>query len=145
MSGPIISALGSLIGSTLGAVTPFYHQNSTEKNCEIPSMSFSISHIITAAAVFHINDINILTDPFFSPNGTSFQTDPENVITVLQDPAMQPEQIPPIDAVLPSHEDHPDNLDPIGRAHFLDGRKVLTTPDGAKNLHPRPGVTGLQP
>jgi L-ascorbate metabolism protein UlaG (beta-lactamase superfamily) len=119
-------------------------QNNTANDCRKPSSNFSITHIITAASIFHINDVNFLTDPFFSPNGTEFPVAPPNVITVLQDPAMSPDQVPPIDAVLLSHEDHPDNLDPIGRAHFLDGHKVLTTPDGARNLYPRPGVTSLQ-
>lgn len=145
MKSTVTFSLATFVGLAFGAATPQYNQNSTKKDCEGPTTSFSISHIITAAAVFHINDVNLLTDPFFSPNGTEFRADPNNVITVLLDPAMQPDQIPPIDAVLLSHEDHPDNLDPIGRAHFLDGRKVLTTPDGAKNLGPRPGVTGLQP
>lgn len=52
--------------------------------------------------------------------------------------------LPPIDAVLLSHEDHHDNLDPEGRK-LLDGRRVFTTMDGAKNLQPRPAVTGLKP
>ncbi|KAF2798722.1 Metallo-hydrolase/oxidoreductase [Melanomma pulvis-pyrius CBS 109.77] len=137
----LIIYIATFVDWTLGAAT----LPRDKKTCNGPSTSFSISHIITAAAVFHINDINFLTDPFFSPAGTAFDVGNGNVLTVLGDPAMQPDQIPPIDAVLLSHEDHPDNLDPIGRAHFLDGRKVLTTPDGANNLRPRPGVAALQP
>ncbi|KAJ6181250.1 Zn-dependent hydrolases of the beta-lactamase protein [Penicillium mononematosum] len=107
-------------------------------------LSFTVTHIITAAAVFTINGVNFLTDPFFSPANTTFDPIGPSIITVLDDPALQPEQIPPIDAVLLSHEDHPDNLDPIGRTRFLDGRKVLTTPDGMKNLQPRPGVRAME-
>jgi L-ascorbate metabolism protein UlaG (beta-lactamase superfamily) len=61
-----------------------------------------------------------------------------------QGPALQLNELPPIDAVLLSHEDHLDNLDPEGRK-LLDGRKVFTTMDGAFNLRPRPGVIGLRP
>ncbi|EPX75395.1 uncharacterized protein SOCG_04637 [Schizosaccharomyces octosporus yFS286] len=60
------------------------------------------------------------------------------------DPALGLESLPPIDAVLLSHEDHADNLDDLGR-RLLDGRKVITTMDGAKNLQPRPGVRGIRP
>ncbi|KAI8717098.1 hypothetical protein NCS52_00784300 [Fusarium sp. LHS14.1] len=49
-----------------------------------------------------------------------------------------------IDAILLSHEDHIDNLDDAGRT-LLNGRPVLTTPDGAKNLAPRPAVQSLKP
>ncbi|KAK1707134.1 uncharacterized protein BDZ83DRAFT_724631 [Colletotrichum acutatum] len=44
--------------------------------------------------------------------------------------ALQLGDLPVIDAVLLSHEDHPDNLDEIGRL-LLDGRRVLTSQDGA--------------
>lgn len=61
-----------------------------------------------------------------------------------QGPALQLHDLPPINAVLLSHEDHFDNLDPEGRK-LLNGRRVFTTVDGASNLRPRPGVVGLRP
>ncbi|KAF2738350.1 Metallo-hydrolase/oxidoreductase [Polyplosphaeria fusca] len=105
--------------------------------------SVSITHIGTATAILTIDGINFLTDPFFSPTNTEFQL---GYITLknTQGPALTLAQLPPIDAILLSHEDHPDNLDDFGR-QLLDGRKVLTTPDGAHNLRPRPGVLGLKP
>ncbi|EXF72969.1 hypothetical protein CFIO01_04675 [Colletotrichum fioriniae PJ7] len=57
---------------------------------------------------------------------------------------LQLEDHPAIDTVLLSHEDHPDNLDELGR-RLLDGRRVLTTQDGARKLAPRPGVQALKP
>ncbi|KAL2692449.1 hypothetical protein Neosp_002858 [[Neocosmospora] mangrovei] len=138
----------SLLALTLvacaGAIPAPPKSSSTPGDCALSETSFSITHIITATSVFHINGVNLLTDPFFSPANTSFPVLGAYFITVLGNPALQPDQVPPIDAVLLSHEDHPDNLDDIGRTHFLDGRKVLTTPDGANALRPRPGVTGLQ-
>ncbi|KAK7438516.1 hypothetical protein Landi51_11600 [Colletotrichum acutatum] len=51
--------------------------------------------------------------------------------------ALQLGDLPVIDAVLLSHEDHPDNLDEIGRL-LLDGRRVLTSQDGALYLEEIP-------
>ncbi|KAH7042274.1 putative Zn-dependent hydrolases of the beta-lactamase protein [Macrophomina phaseolina] len=105
--------------------------------------TLKITHVGTATAVLNIDGVNLLTDPFFSPAGTEFDV---GVATLknADGPALELADIPPIDAVLLSHEDHPDNLDELGR-RLLDGRKVLTTVDGAKNLQPRPGVRGLRP
>ncbi|KAL6229840.1 hypothetical protein BDW75DRAFT_234883 [Aspergillus navahoensis] len=108
-------------------------------------------------AILNVDGINFLTDLFFGPiEGAEYEstaawekTDlkpfgldsippPPHLIN-KQGPALQLHDLPPIDAVLLSHEDHLDNLDPEGRK-LLDGRKVFTTMDGAFNLRPRPGV-----
>ncbi|KAK0218146.1 beta-lactamase superfamily domain-containing protein [Armillaria fumosa] len=105
--------------------------------------SLNITHISTAAAIFETDGVNLLTDPFFSPAGTQWDLG----ITILENsdtPALGLQDLPPIGAVLLSHEDHPDNLDDLGR-RLLDGRKVITTIDGAKKLHPRSGVRGIRP
>jgi L-ascorbate metabolism protein UlaG (beta-lactamase superfamily) len=104
----------------------------------------NITHIGTATAILEINGINMLTDPFFSPAGTHFPITNDFAITVDQDPSLRLDQLPVIEAVLLSHEDHADNLDPLGR-QMLDGRRVFTTMDGAKNLAPRPAVLGMAP
>ncbi|KAL5047919.1 hypothetical protein BDW71DRAFT_196349 [Aspergillus fruticulosus] len=57
------------------------------------------------------------------------------VLEVTEDPALRLDQLPVIDAVLLSHEDHPDNLDDLGR-QLLDGRRVFTTIDGGRKLAP---------
>ncbi|KAF9882669.1 hypothetical protein FE257_005663 [Aspergillus nanangensis] len=102
-----------------------------------------MTHIGTTTAILNIDGVNLLTDPVFSPAGTEYNFGP--IFLKNKDtPALQLKDLPPIDAVLLSHEDHPDNLDEPGR-RLLDGRRVLTTMDGAKNLAPRPGVQGLQP
>ncbi|OJZ85402.1 hypothetical protein ASPFODRAFT_208547 [Aspergillus luchuensis CBS 106.47] len=122
----------------------------------------TITHITTATAILNIDGINLLTDPFFgSVEGTEYDETadwekadlnifglksipPPPHLVNEQGPALQLHDLPPIDAVLLSHEDHIDNLDPEGRK-LLDGRKVFTTMDGASNLRPRPGVIGLRP
>ncbi|KAL4741922.1 beta-lactamase superfamily domain-containing protein [Aspergillus similis] len=127
----------------------------------LTNSSVTITHITTATAVISVDGINFLTDPVFCPAGSAYEYDgwakapnleewgfteipPPSTLRSIHGPALQLSEIPPIDAVLLSHEDHVDNLDPLGR-QLLDGRRVYTTPDGAKNLQPRPGVVGLQP
>ncbi|PLN86107.1 Metallo-hydrolase/oxidoreductase [Aspergillus taichungensis] len=128
----------------------------------MPSPTLTITHITTATAILNINGTTFLTDPFFGPvDGTEYDTTPVWEQADLQSlgldsipppphlinrrgPALQLDELPPIDAVLLSHEDHLDNLDPEGRK-LLDARKVFTTPDGASNLRPRPGIVGLRP
>ena len=103
----------------------------------------AVTHVGTATVIIHVDGVNLLTDPFFSPAGTEWNMG----IMMLKNtdaPALRLADLPPIDAVLLSHEDHPDNLDELGR-QLLDGRRVLTTPDGAKKLAPRPGVRALKP
>lgn len=103
----------------------------------------TITHIGTATAIIEIDGVNLLTDPVFSDAGTEYDMG----IVVLKSadgPALGLHQLPQIDAVLLSHEDHPDNLDEAGRK-LLDGRKVITTMDGAKKLQPRPAVRGIRP
>jgi L-ascorbate metabolism protein UlaG (beta-lactamase superfamily) len=121
----------------------------------------SITHITTATAIINIDGVRFLTDPVFCPAGSEYTSSSWSKVPNLEDygftgeppkgilrsyggPALQLHDLPPIDAVLLSHEDHVDNLDPLGR-QLLDGRRVFTTPDGAHNLQPRPGVLGLHP
>ncbi|OJJ86171.1 MBL fold metallo-hydrolase [Aspergillus glaucus CBS 516.65] len=126
-----------------------------------PNTTLTVTHITTATAILNIDGINFLTDPYFGTEGShvteldwqnarlqeDFGLDaipPPVSLVNTNGPALQLHDIPPIDAVLLSHEDHLDNLDPEGRK-LLDGRKVFTTMDGASNLRPRPGVVGLRP
>jgi L-ascorbate metabolism protein UlaG (beta-lactamase superfamily) len=108
------------------------------------SPKLNITHIGTATAILDIDGVTMLTDPFFSPAGSSWPVTETITLQVSDDPALRLDQLPVIDAVLLSHEDHIDNLDELGR-RLLDGRRVFTTVDGAKNLSPRPGVHGLKP
>jgi L-ascorbate metabolism protein UlaG (beta-lactamase superfamily) len=103
----------------------------------------TVTHITTATALLAIDDVVFLTDPAFCPAHTEFPITPDFSIKTSVDAALSLAQLPAIDAVLLSHEDHPDNLDDEGRK-LLDGRNVFTTPDGAKNLAPRPAVRGLK-
>ncbi|SMN22937.1 similar to Naumovozyma castellii NCAS_0J00150 hypothetical protein [Maudiozyma saulgeensis] len=105
-------------------------------------MTVDITYIGVATTVIDINGVRFLTDPCFDPAQKY-----DMGIAVLEktiDPAIKINELPPIDAILLSHEDHPDNLDTTGRT-LLPGRHVFTTTDGAKNLTGNPGVLGLKP
>lgn len=102
-----------------------------------------ITFIGTATAILSIDGVNFITDPAFDDAGTEYDLQIV-VLKSLAGPALQIHDLPAIDAVLLSHEDHPDNLDTAGRA-LLDGRIVVTTPDGANKLKPRPSVHPIRP
>ena len=104
----------------------------------------TITHIGTAATLIELDDIKIVTDPYFSPPGTEWLSKSGVKLVSKYQPALGLSDLPPIDVVLLSHEDHKDNLDDLGR-QLLDGRRVVTTTDGANKLAPRPGITGLRP
>lgn len=106
--------------------------------------SLTITHVGTATAILEVGGVTFITDPYLSPPETSFPVRPGVILTSHYQPSHTLETLPPIDAVLLSHEDHADNLDPIGR-RLLDGRKVFTTVDGTRKLAPRPGVVALKP
>lgn len=101
-----------------------------------------ITHIGTATAIIHLDGVNLITDPVFSTAGTQWDM---GILTleITETPAFKLADLPHIDAVLLSHEDHPDNLDELGRV-LLDGRHVFTTPDGAQKLAPRPSVRAMK-
>lgn len=110
-----------------------------------------VTHITTATAILEVGGVTFITDPVFGEAPAEYEIThlmPEGtqpMFAKFEDgPALKLQDLPIIDAVLLSHEDHIDNLDFEGR-RLLDGRRVITTPDGAKNLAPRPGVAAIKP
>ncbi|MDQ6607984.1 MAG: MBL fold metallo-hydrolase, partial [Actinomycetota bacterium] len=84
-------------------------------------------------AVLELGGVRFLTDPTFDPPG-SYEPRPGVQLTKTTSPALTPEELPPFDAVLLSHDHHKDNLDDSGR-RFLSGvPAVLTTLSGAARL-----------
>lgn len=89
--------------------------------------------------LLRLGGVALLTDPTFSPPGVYASTVP---LTKLTGPAVGPDELGQVDAVLLSHDQHADNLDPAGR-EFLDRVPVvLSTPAAADRIA---GVTGLTP
>jgi L-ascorbate metabolism protein UlaG (beta-lactamase superfamily) len=69
-------------------------------------------------------------DPTFDPPGV------HAYLTKTAGPAVAPEALGPVDVVLISHDQHPDNLDDEGRRMALAAPLVLTHPGGAARLGP---------
>ncbi|KAJ3459015.1 hypothetical protein MRS44_015088 [Fusarium solani] len=109
-----------------------------------------VTRITTATAILEVGGVTFITDPVFGEAPAEYEithlmsegTQPM-FAKFMDGPALKLQDLPIIDAVLLSHEDHIDNLDFEGR-RLLDGRRVITTPDGAKNLAPRPGVATIK-
>ncbi|RBQ79529.1 hypothetical protein FVER53590_11923 [Fusarium verticillioides] len=111
----------------------------------------AITHITTATAIVDIDGVKFITDPIFDEAPQSHDRSQaiglkpgEFFLTMQEGPAISIRQLPIIDCVLLSHEDHVDNLDETGR-QLLIGRRVITTPDGAKNLSEYPGTYAIAP
>jgi L-ascorbate metabolism protein UlaG (beta-lactamase superfamily) len=94
-------------------------------------------------ALLEFGGLRLLTDPGFDPGGTVYEL---GVYTLRKTagPALRPEDLGPIDAVLLSHDHHMDNLDRAGRAMLPAARSVLTTQTGAQRLG-LANATGLLP
>jgi L-ascorbate metabolism protein UlaG (beta-lactamase superfamily) len=72
----------------------------------------------------------ILMDPTFDEPG------PHDYLTKTVGPAIAAAQLGPVDVVLVSHDEHPDNLDTVGRQVALAAPLLLTNPGAAARLGP---------
>jgi L-ascorbate metabolism protein UlaG (beta-lactamase superfamily) len=84
-------------------------------------------------ALIELGGLRFLTDPTFdepqeyiSPSGAK--------LTKTEPAALGPDALGRVDAVLLSHDQHPDNLDRSGRAFLAEAPLVLTTVVGAGRL-----------
>ena len=93
-----------------------------------------VTHIGTATVLLELAGLRILTDPALDPAGRRYRFRAGLASTKLEDPALPPAGLPPIDLVLLSHDHHADNLDDAGRAFLPSARRVLTTVPGARRL-----------
>jgi Beta-lactamase superfamily domain len=76
--------------------------------------------------------VRLLTDPTFDPPGE--YPIGERLLTKTQEPAVGPGEVGPIDAVLLSHDQHPDNLDRAGREYLTTVPVVLSTASARERL-----------
>lgn len=74
-----------------------------------------------------------LVDPTLDPAGTDYPT-PAYTLHKSQGPALPPEGVGRLDAVLLSHDHHFDNLDAAGRLALAQAPAVYTTTAGAARL-----------
>jgi L-ascorbate metabolism protein UlaG (beta-lactamase superfamily) len=92
--------------------------------------------------VIEICGMRLLTDPTFDEPGT-YELGPGLVLTKTVGSPIEPDELGAVDAVLLSHDQHPDNLDRSGRAYLTGAPLVLTTPSAARNIGGP--ARGLQP
>ena len=78
--------------------------------------------------VLDVGGLRIVSDPTFDAPG------PHGYLTKTMGPAVAGDQLGPVDLVLVSHDNHPDNLDGRGRVLALAAPLVLTTVSGASRL-----------
>jgi L-ascorbate metabolism protein UlaG (beta-lactamase superfamily) len=95
-------------------------------------MTLSITLIGGPTALIEIDGVLLLTDPTFDAPG--WYQRPHAKLEKLTGPAMGPDAIAEIDAVLLSHDQHSDNLDHSGKDFLRRAKRLLTTEAGAKRL-----------
>ena len=84
-------------------------------------------------ALLELGGLRLLVDPTFDPPG-SYPLGGGRVLTKTAAPALSAQDVGAVDAVLLSHDQHPDNLDTAGRAVLTDAPLVLTTELAAGRL-----------
>ncbi len=92
-----------------------------------------ITHLGTATALIEVDGVRFLTDPVFGAPPATYRFGWGTGSRLIAGPAIADSELPPVDAVLLSHDQHADNLDPAGRSQ-LTGRPVFTTMAAARRL-----------
>ncbi|MFC4530891.1 MBL fold metallo-hydrolase [Sphaerisporangium dianthi] len=102
-------------------------------------MTTTITVIGGPTALLELGGLRILTDPTFDPPGDH----PVGPLTLTKTagPALSSADVGRVDLVLLSHDQHPDNLDNLGREAMTAASLTLSTPAAAANT----GVTPLRP
>lgn len=99
--------------------------------------AFGVGVIGGPTTVIDLHGLRIVVDPTFDPPGDY------GYLQKTAGPAIPASALGPIDLVLVSHGQHPDNLDTSGRALAVSSPLVLTTPSSAPELGSR--AHGLVP
>jgi L-ascorbate metabolism protein UlaG (beta-lactamase superfamily) len=94
--------------------------------------SLTIRCVGGPTAIVEIGGLRLLTDPTFDPPGD--YTVGARTRSKTAGPALRPDELGPIDAVLLSHDQHPDNLDRLGRAYVTEASLVLSTASARDRL-----------
>ena len=84
-------------------------------------------------AILEAGGLRLLTDPTFDPPGDYPRPDGPTLVK-LAPPALGPDDLGRVDAVLLSHDQHADNLDQSGRAYLARVPLTLTTPSSSARL-----------
>src|SRR4051794_38708031 len=98
------------------------------------TMETRLTHIGGPTVLIEVGGWRLLTDPTFDPPGQSYRFGWGTGSRKLTGPAVAASDLLPLDAVLLSHDQHDDNLDPAGRALLPSAGVVVTTTAGARRL-----------
>lgn len=109
----------------------------------IEADSMRLVHIGGPTVLLEVGGWRLLTDPTFDAPGQRYAFGWGTSSTKTRGPALAAESLPPIDAVLLSHDQHADNLDTTGRSVLARAPRILTTPAAARRLGH--GAIGLAP
>jgi L-ascorbate metabolism protein UlaG (beta-lactamase superfamily) len=93
-----------------------------------------LTHVGGPTVLIEAAGWRLLTDPTFDAPGRSYRFGWGTGSRKTAGPALAPEALGRIDAVLLSHDHHEDNLDPAGRALLPSAGTVITTASGARRL-----------
>jgi L-ascorbate metabolism protein UlaG (beta-lactamase superfamily) len=102
-----------------------------------------ITHIGGPTALIEVGGWRLLTDPTFDAPGRKYNFGWGTSSHKVAGPAIEAQDVLPVDAVLLSHDHHDDNLDDAGRALLPRADAIVTTRSGAKRLGGR--ARGLDP
>ena len=104
----------------------------------------SLTFVGTATTLLRLGDVTVLTDPNFLRRGQRAYLGKGLWSKRLTEPAMQPKDLPQLDAVVFSHL-HGDHWDRVARDELDHTLPVLTTPQAAKHLRKQgfDAATGL--
>ena len=102
-----------------------------------------LTHIGGPTLLIEVAGWRLLTDPTFDPAGGHYAFGWGTSSDKVTGPALDLADLPPIDAVLLTHDHHGDNLDTAGRRCCPRSADGLTTVAGARRLTGRPDVRGL--
>lgn len=96
----------------------------------------TLTYIGTATVLIEIGGLKILTDPVFDDPGSEYKIGKSGLVTYGSQtaPALTPEEIGSINAVLLSHDQHYDNLDRRGYKLLRQVPHTLTTAAGGARL-----------
>jgi L-ascorbate metabolism protein UlaG (beta-lactamase superfamily) len=95
-------------------------------------MRTTVQFVGGPTALLDVGGVRLLTDPTFDPPGD--HPVGNRVQVKLIGPAVTPEQLGRVDAVLLSHDQHPDNLDDLGREFLGRVPLVLGTAGTAERI-----------
>jgi L-ascorbate metabolism protein UlaG (beta-lactamase superfamily) len=110
-------------------------------------MSLSLTFIGNATVLVRWGPFTLLTDPSFLHAGQRVHLGYGLFSERLREPAMQVDELPPLDAVVLSHL-HGDHWDRVAQRHLDRSLPVITTPHASRRLQGLAGfrrAVGMQP